>query len=222
MGCSSTSTLIQTCESIPTKLSLLTSTDPFAPPVSSLRITFIGADYITDCPITPPTQIRDYIVFRRDPSQVQTVRWKTFAHTHSETFIPPDCLTVEVHNGNQAHVLEPRDYVTFELHGSGLNYRAGKKAKESQMEMTFGTDTGMPKQSECEAKMREHQPHASINSRGVAWDDYDPCPSCGNGRRAPMRYGSTFVLKPVVCCPTIAARLQPCVVPYRVRVIARG
>lgn len=148
MGCSSTSTLIQSCESTPTKLSLPASTDPFAPSSSSLSLRFTGADYITDYPITPPTEIQDYIVFRRDPSQVQTVRWKTFAHTHSETIIPPDCLTVEVHKGDEVHTLKPGDYVTFELHGSGLKYRAGKKGKKSEVDTTFDPDDGMRMVSE--------------------------------------------------------------------------
>lgn len=120
--------------------------------------------------------------------------------------------------------------MTFELHGSGLKYRAGKKAKESQMDMTFGTDNGMPKESACEAKRREYQRQANINSRDVAWDDYDPCPSCGKGRRLPMKFGSIFVLRPIVCCPTIenvqsfssCSHVHPDVVLYRSRVIAHG
>jgi hypothetical protein len=199
----STSTLTQSCDSTITKLSLPTSTDPFAPSSTSLSLRFTGANYITDYPITPPTEIRDYIVFRRDPSLVQTLRFETLAHSNSEIIIPPDCLTVEVHNGDQVHTLKPGDYVTFENHKSGLKYRAGKKVKKWEMDLTFGTDDGMPKESEYEGSIREYQRQATINSRGVAWDDYDPCPSCGNGRRAPMRFGSIFVLKPVLCCPTI-------------------
>jgi hypothetical protein len=71
--------------------------------------------------------------------------------------IPPDCLTVEVHNGDQVHTLKPGDYVTFELHRSGLKYRAGKKVKGSEMDMTFGSDDGMPKESEYEARKRDYQ-----------------------------------------------------------------
>jgi hypothetical protein len=221
MDCSSTSTLAPTCDSSLTGLSPPAPTDLFAPSSTSLSLRFTGADYITDCPITPPTEIRDYIVFRRDPSQVQMVRCKTFAHTHSGTIIPPGCLKVEVHNGSQARVLEPGDYVTFELHGSGLKYRAGKKAKESQMNLTFGTGDGMLKELGHEALIREYQRQASINSRGVARDDYDPCPSCGNGRRVPMRFGGRFVLSLVVCCPTIeyerssesSSQVLPSVVP---------
>ena len=230
MDCSSTSTLIQCCESTPTKLSLTTSTDLFAPSSTSLSLRFTGTNYITELPITPPTEIRDRIVFRRDPTKVQTVRLNTLGLSQSETIIPPNCLTVEVHNGNEGHILEPRDYVTFELHGSGLKYRAGKKAKESQMDMTFGTDNGMPRESESEASIREYQRQASINSRGVAWDDYDPCLSCGKGRRLPMKFGSIFVLRLIVCCPTIdnvqsfasCFQIHPDVVLYRSRVIAQG
>jgi hypothetical protein len=150
MDCSSTSRLTQSCDSTITKLSLPTSTDPFAPSSTTLRIRFTGADYVTDYPISPPTEVRDCIVFRRDPypSQVQTVRLTTLAHTCFETIIPPDCLTVEVHKGDEVHTLKPGDYVTFELHGSGLKYRAGKKGKKPEVDTTFDPDDGMRMESE--------------------------------------------------------------------------
>jgi hypothetical protein len=93
--------------------------------------------------------------------------------------------------------------VTFENHKSGLKYRAGKKAKESQMDMTFGTDDGMLKESEYEARKRDYQRQASKSFQDVTLNEYDPCPSCGNGRRVPMRFWGKNVLRPVVCCPTI-------------------
>jgi hypothetical protein len=151
MDGSSRSTPPQFCDSTITKLSLPASTDPFAPSSSSLRIRFTGANYITDYPITPPTEIRDCIVFRRDPypSQVQTVRLTTLTHTCFETIIPPGCLTVEVNKGDETHTLKPGDYVTFELHESGLKYRAGKKGKKSEVDTTFDPDDGMRMESEA-------------------------------------------------------------------------
>jgi hypothetical protein len=153
------STLTQSCDSIITKLSLPTSTDHFAPSSTSLSLRFTGSDYITDYSITPPTEIRDCIVFRRDPypSQVQTVRLTTLAHTCFDTIVPPDCLTIEVHKDKEVHTLEPGDYVTFELHGSGLKYRAGKKVRGSEVDTTFDPDDGMRKESEYEATKRDCQ-----------------------------------------------------------------
>jgi hypothetical protein len=97
--------------------------------------------------------------------------------------IPPDCITVEVHKGDEVHTLKPGDYVTFELHGSGLKYRAGKKGKKLEVDTTFDPDDGMRKESEYEAAKRDYQRQASKSFEVVTLNEYDPCPSCGNGRR---------------------------------------